>query len=110
MNETEKRWRQRGYVIGRSEEYCSRCGWRQRRDRDNGLDDLGLCPQCGHVTSAAMHFGGMDIEFNRVKETFTLTNRGVLSGEAYVYNADVPDTILFMLRHFPFEKWWPERR
>ncbi len=105
-------WKQRDYVVGRAKEYCRNidCDWEIRRDNIAGLDDSGRCPVCGEVTNSMITFGGLIVIYNRVTENFTLKSPYNEREIAYVDNADCPDAILFMLRHFPFERWWEPRR
>jgi hypothetical protein len=81
------------YTLGELEQACTRCDWRQARQRV----ELRECPRCGGALGrdAALAFGGVRVEFDGTHFRFRDTMDRVVD----VDEADYPDTILFMRRH-----------
>ncbi len=96
------RWR---YRMGKEIHECPRCGLERRVEQGGGEQALLRCEQCGETMVPSMVFGGLRVIYNRVKDNFILQVPSQPWCEVYVDNADVPDTIAFMNKHFRLEGW-----
>lgn len=90
------------YQLGLLTQWCSRfdegCDWKDERLKK----ELTNCPKCGESVSGdcILTFGGTTMKFQKKKSCFLLESGNF--PEAIIYEADFPDTIVFMLRHGNF--------
>jgi hypothetical protein len=99
-------WNKWRYRMGREMRECLHCGWSRRAAGSDAGHGPGRCGQCGGELTPVMVFGGLRVVYNRHKDNFTLETPGQgMLASVYVDNADVPDTIAFMNKHFRLEGW-----
>jgi hypothetical protein len=101
------------YKTGSLTQWCSECKWKADRLKQEEYH----CPECGAPVAkdCKIVFGGTTVRFRSRKNRFYLSSRnsagslhhleeidGELIEECIVFEADFPDTIVFMLRHGNF--------
>jgi hypothetical protein len=89
------------YNGGYLEQHCPACGW-SSGEKEWNKNELSHCPGCGATLpeELKLHFGGLivsKLEGNKFSLEAPWNNQSVGIDEA-----DVPDAILFLLKHNHF--------
>jgi hypothetical protein len=91
------------YILGRLTQRCTACKWQE----ENGRIERDSCPACGAPVDGerTLTFGGLTVCYEPHKNRFRLT-APFGGGTVEIAEADTPDTLRFMHRHF--RRWHPQ--
>jgi hypothetical protein len=84
------------YTLGLLRQTCTACDWIDEKLRH----ELQSCPKCSKAVAAecSLRFGGIEVDYHPERNRFELRSNHRSGVE--IAEADAPDILKFMLRHF----------